>query len=92
VKDVAEVTINGESAGIAWKAPYRVDITHFLKTGENKVEVRVANLWVNRIIGDQQPGATRYAYAYSDPYKANAPLLPSGLLGPVLLVGEDTVP
>jgi len=46
----------------------------------------VINAWVNRLIGDQQPDATtKYAFADVKPYKANSPLLPSGLLGPVKL-------
>ena len=50
---IAEVRVNGTNCGIAWKSPYRVDVTHALKHGENKIEVTVANLWVNRLIGDQ---------------------------------------
>jgi hypothetical protein len=46
----------------------------------------VTNAWVNRLIGDQQPDATtKYTFADVKPYKANSPLLGSGLLGPVKL-------
>ena len=45
-----------EKVGIVWKKPFRVDVTNALKTGENKLEIKVTNLWVNRLIGDQQPG------------------------------------
>ena len=39
---------------------------------------------VNRLIGDQQPDATRkYTYTTQQFYRADSPLLPSGLLGPV---------
>jgi hypothetical protein len=41
---------------------------------------------VNRLIGDQQPGATQYTFTVFHPYKANSHLLPSGLLGPVQIV------
>jgi Glycosyl hydrolases family 2, sugar binding domain./F5/8 type C domain. len=86
VKNVAEVRVNGRPAGIAWKAPFRVDVTDALKIGVNTVEIGVSNLWPNRLIGDKQPGVTRkYAFAVSDPYRADSPLLPSGLLGPVQL-------
>jgi len=51
---IAEVRVNGKNCGIAWKTPYRVNVTDALKAGENKVEVTVANLWVNRLIGDQR--------------------------------------
>jgi len=47
----------------------------------------VVNLWPNRLIGDKQPGAKPIAVAPQSPYRADSPLLPSGLLGPVTLVG-----
>jgi hypothetical protein len=84
VKNLAEVTVNGKSLGIVWHAPYRVDATAALKSGTNELTIKVTNAWVNRLIGDQQPGATtRYTFADVKPYTANSPLLPSGLLGPV---------
>jgi hypothetical protein len=87
VKNLAEVAVNGKSLGVVWKTPFRVDVTDALKPGANTVEVRVTNLWVNRLIGDQQPGVTRkYTYTTMPFYKAESPLLPSGLLGPVRLV------
>jgi alpha-L-rhamnosidase len=87
VKNLAEVTVNGKPVGVVWKAPYRIDVTSAMKPGENKLEIRVANLWVNRLIGDQQPNATRkYTFTTHNPYKANSPLLPSGLLGPVEII------
>jgi hypothetical protein len=86
VKNLAEVTVNGKSLGIVWHAPYRVDATSALKTGANEVTIKVTNAWVNRLIGDQQPEATtKYTFTDVTPYKANSPLLPSGLLGPVHL-------
>jgi len=54
VQVITEVKLNGKDCGIAWKKPYRVDVTDAIKNGENKLEVTVANLWVNRLIGDQQ--------------------------------------
>ena len=59
VEVLAEVLINGRSAGIVWTAPYRLDVTDFIKPGANKIEVRTANLWVNRLVGDRQPGVTQ---------------------------------
>jgi hypothetical protein len=53
VEVMAEVKLNGESLGILWRPPYRVDIAGAAKSGENKLEVKVANLWVNRQIGDE---------------------------------------
>jgi hypothetical protein len=87
VKNLAEVRVNGQSLGIVWKTPFRVEVTNALKPGANALDIRVTNLWVNRLIGDQQPNAARkYTYTTQPFYNANSPLLPSGLLGPVQLV------
>jgi hypothetical protein len=83
VKNMADVTVNGKALGLVWHAPYRVDATEALKPGANTLTVKVTNAWVNRLIGDQQPNATKYTFTVIHPYKANSPLLPSGLLGPV---------
>jgi hypothetical protein len=89
VKNLAEVTVNGKDIGVVWHAPYRLDATSALKPGKNEISVKVINAWVNRLIGDQQPGATKYTFADVKPYKANSPLLASGLLGPGAVVRED---
>jgi len=87
VKNLAEVSVNGKPLGIVWKRPFRVDVTGALKPGANTMEIKVTNLWVNRLIGDQQPDATKkYTYTAQQFYRADSPLLPSGLLGPVKLV------
>ena len=80
-----------EVAGHVWHAPYRVDATSALKPGANEIQIKVTNAWVNRLIGDQQPDATiKYTFADVKPYKANSPLLPSGLLGPVEITSVAT--
>lgn len=85
VKNLAEVVVNGRSMGVAWKPPFRVDITEAMRLGANDIEVRVVNLWPNRLIGDKQPGAgpPRAWTTFDRFYRAESPLLPSGLLGPV---------
>ena len=50
---MAEVTLNGKSLGTLWKPPYCVDVSDVLKPGENMLEVKVVNLFVNRMIGDE---------------------------------------
>ena len=87
VKNLAEVSVNGKPLGIVWKTPYRVDVTDALKPGANQLEIKVTNPWVNRIIGDRQPNATR-TYTFTSPkyYKADSKLVASGLLGPVQVI------
>ena len=89
VKNLAEVTVNGKNLGQVWHQPYRVDVTSALMPGANEITIKVVNAWVNRMIGDEQPGATKFTFADVKPYKANSPLLPSGLLGPVTVVREE---
>jgi hypothetical protein len=89
VKNLAEVTVNGKNLGVVWHAPYRVDVTSVLKPGANELIIKVTNAWVNRLIGDEQPGATKYTFADVKPYKANSQLLASGLLGPVAIVRDE---
>jgi hypothetical protein len=83
VRNLADVTVNGKPLGVVWHVPYRVDATSALKPGTNELTIKVANAWVNRLIGDQQPGAEKYTFTVIHPYKANSPLQPSGLIGPV---------
>lgn len=54
VQAIAEIKLNGKDLGILWKPPFRADVTDVLKAGENHLEVRVTNLWPNRLIGDEQ--------------------------------------
>lgn len=54
VEVISEVKLNGQDLGILWKDPFRLDVTKFLKPGSNTLEVAVTNLWVNRLIGDEQ--------------------------------------
>lgn len=50
---MGEVILNGKNLGTCWKSPYIMDITDVLKAGENKLEIKVVNLWINRQIGDE---------------------------------------
>ena len=88
VGELAEVSVNGQPAGAAWHAPYRIDIGNMAHGGRNQLEVRVANLWVNRLIGDAQPGAQKITWTAMPSYRADAPLRASGLIGPVQLLGQ----
>lgn len=84
VRDVANVAVNGKYIGILWKTPFRLEVTDALRPGANEIVIQVTNLWVNRMIGDQQPWSLKkYTFTDFTPYKADSPLLTSGLLGPV---------
>jgi len=54
VEVMARVKLNEKDLGVLWKPPYRVDITDAIQAGENTLEIRVVNLWPNRMIGDEQ--------------------------------------
>ncbi|MGB5942930.1 MAG: glycosyl hydrolase [Leeuwenhoekiella sp.] len=50
---VAEVLINNRNAGTLWMAPFEIDITEFLRKGDNHLEIKITNQWANRLIGDE---------------------------------------
>jgi hypothetical protein len=65
VEVIAEVKLNGQAIGNVWKPPYRLDITDAVRAGDNDLEIQVANLWPNRLIGDeQQPPEYEYGAAF----------------------------
>lgn len=96
---VADVYVNGKSAGILWTQPFKTDITELVKAGNNELKIEVANRWTNRLIGDAKlPPEKRltrtnvrrlpntWSYPMADlPSPEFEGLLPSGLLGPVYL-------
>jgi hypothetical protein len=54
VRELAQVKLNGKTIGVLWKPPFRLDVTDVVKTGTNVLEVKVCNLWNNRLLGDEQ--------------------------------------
>jgi len=96
VEEVAEVFVNGESAGLVWTTPAQIEITNKVNSANNTLRIEVANRWPNRMIGDYKlPVAERKVKSsiVTLPTAWNAPLetlpseqmslQPSGLLGPV---------
>jgi hypothetical protein len=62
VEVIAEIILNGNSFGVMWARPFKVDVSDAIVNGDNHLEVRVTNLWVNRLIGDEQePEVYKYA-------------------------------
>jgi alpha-L-rhamnosidase/PA14 domain len=86
VQVMAQVKLNGHDLGILWKPPFRVNITDFVKSGRNTLEIRVADLWPNRMIGDAAlPAAERFTWSSYEPFTKDSPLPKSGLLGSVII-------
>jgi hypothetical protein len=84
VQSIARVRINGHELGTLWKPPYRIDIAAAAHPGKNSLEIEVVNTWLNRLLGDDQPGAAkRRTFATTKTW--GGPPLPSGLLGPVII-------
>lgn len=66
VEVLAEVFVNGRNLGTVWKPPYLIDVSDALRPGDNSLEVRVTNLWPNRLIGDEQL-PEEYAFGPANP-------------------------
>ncbi len=117
VEVMAQIRLNGDDLGIFWHAPFRVEVSKALRPGINTLEIDVTNLWVNRLIGDEQqpddcewtgkaltrwpdwltngqprPSKGRVTFATWKHWSADAPLLPSGLIGPVTVRPARLVP
>ncbi len=99
VHEAAEVYLNGKKLGTGIVPPFEVDITRGLVAGKNHLEIAVANLPVNRFIGQPRPDlkALRAVYGNRFPVPDEHDLMkdgptPSGLMGPVRLRIETTGP
>jgi hypothetical protein len=89
VLEMASIRINGQALPVRWTAPFEFDITGYVKTGANQLEVAVVNLWPNRLIGDsklpKEKRRTKTNIMKYDVADAEKLLRPSGLIGPVQL-------
>lgn len=92
VLDVAEVFVNDEKVGILWTKPFRLDIKDYVQQGRNQVEIKITNMWINRLTGDMDlpedekfcrtnrpPILNDYMDIGGEAYKVQD----AGLLGPV---------
>jgi len=97
VRDSARVTLNGRYVGVVWSVPFKIAVGKFLREGKNELDVEVTNLSANRIADlDRRKVNWKKFYEINfvniDYHKFDAsgwPLMDSGLLGPVRLVGVD---
>lgn len=91
VNHLAEVILNGQSLGTLWKTPFTIDLNEGLKEGQNTLEIKVTNLWVNKLIGDAKlPQEERKTFTTMPFYKGEEPLMSSGLLGPITVLKTTT--
>jgi hypothetical protein len=90
VREIAEVRVNGELAGVCWKLPYRLDVTPWVRAGRNVISVGVTNLLINRVLGQPDEDFSGLAQPLRFPLPDEKRLirepLPSGLLGPVQII------
>ncbi len=81
VKDVAHVWINGKDCGTVWTAPYEVEVTDFIRKGNNKIEIEVVNTWHNALRGKDKGKAPYEGIWTNAKYRSSGEeLLPAGLL------------
>jgi hypothetical protein len=94
IREAALVTINGKSAGALWHPPYRLDVSRFLKTGQNQIEIRVFNTALNAWSAlpphDYKPLIAKYGDRFQMQDMDKVMPISSGLLGRVLLVNSAT--
>jgi len=90
VREAAEVFVNGKRAGSVWRPPYEVEVTGLLRAGENRLEIIVSNLMINRMAGQPLPDYKDLIARYGDRFQPqdleNLQPVPSGLLGPIRLI------
>jgi hypothetical protein len=90
VQVLAEVIVNGKNLGVLWDPPFRVDVTDAVHPGANDLEVRVTNLWPNRLIGDEKlPRENDYAGLRRDGAAPPAATAPSRTSGTAILSLPD---
>ena len=90
VSSMAKVRLNGRELGTVWCAPWRIEATGAVKAEGNQLEIEVVNTWANRVIGDKAlPEEQQLTSVSGGPrIKADSPLVPAGLFGPVNLMSS----
>lgn len=92
VREAAQVYVNGKPAGAVWKAPFEVDVSGLVKSGENTVRIVVANTALNVLAKGPLPDYKELIAKYGDRFQPqdmpSVQSLPSGIMGPVKLVSR----
>ena len=94
IREAAIVFVNGQRAGLLWHPPYRIEISKYIKSGENKVEVHVYNTAINLLAGqpprDYSALRAKYGRRFDPQDMDNLKPVPSGLFGPIHLVEQES--
>jgi hypothetical protein len=93
IREAAIVLINGKRAGSLWHPPYRLDVSPYLKSGENQIEIHVYNTALNAWSAlpphDYKPLIAKYGDRFQMQDLDKVHPLPSGILGTIHLVTQD---
>jgi hypothetical protein len=93
VREAAVVWVNEKRAGSVWCSPWRLDVTDFLKSGENRLRIVVGNTAINHMAGRALPDYRllnlRYGERFQPQDMDKVQPVASGLLGPIRLVARD---
>jgi len=94
IHEAALVVINGQVAGSLWHPPYRLDVTRFLKTGENRIEIHVyntaLNAWSVLPPHDYKPLIQKYGDRFQMQDLNKVKPVSSGILGSIHLISPDS--
>jgi hypothetical protein len=92
VREAAEVYVNGQRVGTVWHPPYELNVSRFLRAGENELRIVVGNLAVNEMAGSPLPSraelTARYGERFQDQGNNLVKAIPSGLMGPIRLIAR----
>jgi hypothetical protein len=90
VREAAVVSVNGRRAGSVWCPPYSIDVTDYLRTGENSLRIVVGNTAINYMAGHALPDYKllnlRYGERFQPQDMDKVQPIPSGLIGKVTLI------
>jgi hypothetical protein len=89
------IYINDVRAGAVWCPPYSLEVRKFLRPGQNKIRILVANTAMNYMAGHSLPDYRllnlRYGERFQPQDMDKIQALPSGMLGPVRLISKRLV-
>ncbi len=94
IHEAAIVFLNGQRAGALWHPPYRLDISKLLKPGKNHIAIHVYNTALNAWSAlpphDYKPLIEKYGDRFQMQDLDKVQPIPSGILGTIHLVTQDT--